>query len=72
MEHFIKTLVVDIVMNKDDFAVYVLEPESGEDEGFHYTYSECKWDGNDAMISDIGTEICSWISLWKDEMDELT
>lgn len=62
-----RTLDLTIQLNEEDFSVVVSEPESGESTTIVYPFTP---DDHRSFDQDIGKEIYSWLSLWKDEEED--
>lgn len=62
-----RTLELTIRLEDDHIEVDVYEPESGEVSQIQHPYSS---DEHPEFDKDIGQEIYSWLTLWKDEEDE--
>lgn len=62
-----RLLEITIRLNEDDFEIDVYEPESGEVAQYQHQYSP---DEHPEFDETIGNEIYSWISLWRDELED--
>ena len=62
-----RLLEITIRLNVDDFEIDVYEPESGEVVQYQHPYSP---DEHPEFDETIGNEIYSWISLWRDELED--
>lgn len=62
-----RNLELTIRLNESSFEMDVYEPESGEVLRMQFPYSP---DEHPEFDKAIGEEIYSWISLWRDEMEE--
>lgn len=62
-----RLLEITIHLNENDFEIDVYEPESGECAQFQHPYSP---DEHPEFDETIGNEIYSWISLWRDELED--
>lgn len=67
IEDIQRTLDLTINLGKDGFEIEVREPESGEVTRISHPYS---FDGHPEFDKAIGAEIYSWLSLWKDELED--
>ena len=63
-----KALTLDIAMSEDNVEIVVSEPESGERTPYSFPYSA---DEHPEFNESIGNELYSWLSLWRDELEEL-
>lgn len=62
-----KNLDLSITLRDEEFSVNITEPESGEVISMTHYYA---FDEHPSFNEDIGNEIYSWLSLWKDEQEE--
>ncbi|WP_191396168.1 hypothetical protein [Flavonifractor sp. An306] len=62
-----RSLSLTIRMGEDAFEIDIYEPESGEVTRISHPYS---FDGHPEFDKAIGAEIYSWLSLWKDELED--
>ncbi len=60
-------LDLTVRMYKDEFEIFVHEPESGEVDQKRFPYS---FDEHPEFDKAIGNEIYSWLSLWADYLEE--
>lgn len=63
-----KNLDLAITLRDEEFSIDITEPESGEVISMTHYYA---FDEHPSFNEDIGNELYSWLSLWKDEQEEL-
>lgn len=67
MKEITKNLDLTICIQEDEITVHIYEPESGEVSTVSNYFSP---DVHPMFDEDLGEAVYSWISLWKDEMEE--